>query len=331
MTNSKHYAICINGLSRVYQSYVKPEGLRHSIRGLFNRQYLDKTALAPISLTIGAGEVLGLVGANGAGKTTLLKLLSGLIYPSAGDASVLGYSPWKRERGFLKRISILLGQKNQLWWDIAPADSFSLLAKIYDIDKTAARQRISQLADILGCQAQLTTQLRRLSLGERMKMEIIGCLLHRPDVIFLDEPTIGLDLMAQGAIRDFLKDYVTRFQPTIILTSHYMDDISKLANRLVLLSKGSIVFDGSIDTFTAKAQNLQKLSLGLERPPARDVELFKGLILAAGCKEFSAELPEKHVAEILHKIMQVSPVHHLKIEEADFEDDIRKFLQQESR
>lgn len=240
-------------LTRVYQTYQKPEGFLNSLKGFFNRKYVSKIALDKTTLRIEPGQIIGLVGANGAGKTTLLKMLSGLVSPTSGTASVLGFKPWERKNEFLSQISILLGQKNQLWWDISPMDSFALLARIYDLDPDAARKRVQYLADMLQCSHVLHTQLRRLSLGERMKMEIIGALLHEPKVLFLDEPTIGLDIVAQETIREFLAQYVKEKSPTIILTSHYMDDIAKLANKLLLISKGHIVYQGSVQEFVDKA------------------------------------------------------------------------------
>lgn len=240
-------------LSRVYQTYQKPEGFVNSLKGFFNRKYNNKIALDKTTLSIEAGQIVGLVGANGAGKTTLLKMLSGLVSPTSGEARVLGYKPWERKNEFLRQISILLGQKNQLWWDISPADSFALLARIYDLEPAAARKRVAHLAEMLRCTHVLHTQLRRLSLGERMKMEIIGSLLHEPKVLFLDEPTIGLDIVAQETIREFLDEYVKEKGPTVILTSHYMDDILKLADKLLLISKGNIVYQGTVDEFVVKA------------------------------------------------------------------------------
>ncbi len=240
-------------LSRVFKTYQKPEGLKNSLRGILKREYTSKIALDKTNLKIESGKIIGLVGANGAGKTTLLKMLSGLVTPSSGDALVLGYRPWERNYEFLRQISILLGQKNQLWWDISPVDSYALLARIYDLDITATRKRVQDLAEMLQCSHVLTTQLRRLSLGERMKMEIIGALLHEPRILFLDEPTIGLDIVAQENIRNFLANYVKEKEPTVILTSHYMDDIATLADRLLLISKGNIVYQGTVDEFVTNS------------------------------------------------------------------------------
>jgi ABC-2 type transport system ATP-binding protein len=249
------FAIETKGLSRVYQTYQKPQGTLESLKAFFNRKYTQKIALKPTDLKIPRGQIVGLIGANGAGKTTLLKTLSGLVHPSSGTAEVLGYQPWKRNNDFLKQISLLLGQKNQLWWDIPAADSFQLLIQIYDLEPKAANQRIEELAVLLDCKHVLHTQLRRLSLGERMKMEIIGSLLHQPQILFLDEPTIGLDIVAQTAIRQFLLSYSKQFRPTIVLTSHYMDDIALLADRLLLMSHGEIVYDGTVQAFTQKSKD----------------------------------------------------------------------------
>jgi ABC-type uncharacterized transport system, ATPase component len=251
------FVIETEDLTRVYTSYLKPEGLLNSLRGFWNRQHVSRIALDKTSIKIEPGQIVGLVGANGAGKTTLLKMLSGLVTPSGGDAKVLGYRPWERHNDFLRQISILLGQKNQLWWDISPADSYALLARIYDLEPKAARERVQHLAELLQCSHVLNTQLRRLSLGERMKMEIIGALLHEPQVLFLDEPTIGLDIIAQETIRNFLAEYVREKSPTIILTSHYMDDIAKLADKLLLISKGNIVYQGTVDEFVARSNREQ--------------------------------------------------------------------------
>jgi ABC-2 type transport system ATP-binding protein len=325
------YAIETRGLTRAYESYRKPEGIWNSVKGFWNREYEKKIALAPTDLKIEGGQITGLVGANGAGKTTLLKLLSGLIDPTGGEAKVLGFSPSARQADYLRQISILLGQKNQLWWDIPPADSYDLLARIYNLDRSTARKRVIELAEMLQCRELLHVQLRRLSLGERMKMEIIGSLLHKPAVLFLDEPTIGLDIVAQATIRAFLTDYVERERPTIILTSHYMDDISKLADRLLLISKGSIVYDGTVDGFMGHAEPMQKISMLLSQPPKENIELMPGVTLAAGSAIFSAELPARSIATTLQWIMAVSPVEELKLEEANFEDVIRQFLEKESR
>ncbi len=226
MDNMNEIVITTNQLARSYRTHRKETGLLAAMHGVFSTTSEVKHALLPMDLKITRGQIVGLVGSNGAGKTTLLKLLSGLIFPTSGTASVLGYTPWERPNAFLRQISLLLGQKNQLWWDIPANDSFHLLIAIYDLDKTVALKRVDKLASTLDCQHVLKVPLRRLSLGERMKMELIGCLLPSPKILFLDEPTIGLDVVAQTNIRQFILEELKGKDVTIILTSHYMDDIA---------------------------------------------------------------------------------------------------------
>lgn len=319
------------GLSRTFKSYDKPEGLWNSIKGFWQRKYTEKVALAPTNLKIESGQIIGLVGANGAGKTTLLKLLSGLVQPSAGTATVLGSRPWERESKYLSRMSILLGQKNQLWWDLSPVDSFSLLAEIYNLDRDGAKAKVQELAKLLDCTHVLQTQLRRLSLGERMKMEIIGALLHSPEVLFLDEPTIGLDIVAQSSIRKFLADYVRSQGTTVILTSHYMDDIAKLADRLLLISKGQIVYDGTVEGFVQNSEtNVRRISFSLTEVLPENMVLNEKTTLHAGLQQFAIEVNSTELASVLSKITTLSGIIDLKFEEANFEEIIHRFLEKES-
>ena len=320
-----------SGLTRDYKSYQKKEGIWSSIQGFWDRQHVVKKALTDITLNIESGQIIGLVGSNGAGKTTLLKILSGLITPSSGDAKVLGFRPWERKSEYLKRISILLGQKNQLWWDLSPLDSFSLLARIYDLDLKKARLRVQELATMLRCEHVLDTQLRRLSLGERMKMELIGALLHEPEVLFLDEPTIGLDIVAQSTIREFLQKYVENKGPTVILTSHYMDDIAKLAHQLLLISQGQIVYNGTVDQFTQKAEAKQLLKFRFTEALTREVTVGNEFILLPSEKEYSLKVSAQQLPTLLNEITRLGTLQDLKIEESDFEDVIRSFLETESR
>ena len=322
-------AIEVKNLNRVYYSYRKSVGLMSSIQGLWNRRHIEKAALSDINLTIPAGQVIGLVGSNGAGKTTLIKTLSGLIPATSGDVKVLGYNPFERKNEFLRDISVLLGQKNQLWWDIAPVDSYQLLMNIYDLDVNKTQKKVKELADILNCTHVLETQLRRLSLGERMKMEIIGSLLHDPKILFLDEPTIGLDIVAQTSIRNFLSDYVKEKKPTIILTSHYMDDISKLADRLVIISKGKIFYDGSIDKFTQKSVQKKRLKVIFETPVKENVHISEDINLIAGAKALDLEVEPSRIADTITRISQKETIQDIYTEEIDFEETIREFLKRE--
>ncbi|MES3036349.1 MAG: ATP-binding cassette domain-containing protein [Bdellovibrionota bacterium] len=324
-------AIEAQGLSRNYQTYKKAEGITSSIQGFWKREYIYKQALKPTDLQVPRGQIVGLVGANGAGKTTLLKLLSGLIAPTGGTAHVLGHAPWKREAIFLKRISLLLGQKNQLWWDISPLDSYALLTRIYDLDVIEARKKVMELATLLRCEHVLDVQLRRLSLGERMKMEIIGSLLHSPDILFLDEPTIGLDIVAQSTIRDFLIRYVKSKGPTVILTSHYMDDIAQLADRLLLMSQGSLMYDGTVEEFAAQADRNLQLLVRFEKDFLTEERIGLDFVLPAGQREFTFSVTPKDLAVLMSRLPQLGEIVDLRTEEMDFEGVIRKFLEKESR
>jgi len=321
--------IKVKALERVFESYRKEEGLKGSLHGLFNRQSIQTVALAPLDLELEAGQIVGLVGANGAGKTTLIKLLTGLIHPTRGHAQALSFIPHLREPEFLKKIGVILGQKNQLWWDLTPADSFNLLGQIYDISDQDRKKRMFDLADWLQCRHVLDIQLRRLSLGERMKMEIIGSLLHKPKILFLDEPTIGLDIVAQTRIRSFLSDYVRTEKPLIILTSHYMADISSLAQHLVLLSKGKKIFDGSLQNFMSQVTQTKRLVVTFAQPTTSPLRL--GLFtIDANAIEWQQDLSNEELLYTLKQIENFPAIQELKIEESDFEDVIHKFLESQS-
>lgn len=322
--------ISTNELTRCYQTHKKEIGLLNHFKGLFSKKIELKHALLPTNLEIYKGQIVGLVGANGAGKTTLLKLLSGLIFPSSGNASVLGYTPWERSNEFLRQISLLLGQKNQLWWDIPAGDSFQLLITIYDLDKAVASKRVDSLAERLECKHLLNVPLRRLSLGERMKMELIGSLLHSPKILFLDEPTIGLDVVAQTNIRQFILEELKGTDVTIILTSHYMDDIALLADRLLLMSHGSIAYDGTVDHFMSKTPTTKRLIADFTMPLMEDLIVSPELKIPSGSVSFDHSLVSKELFNALKIITTQAPIKDLKIEEPDFEDVIRIFLEKES-
>jgi len=323
-------AIETRQLSRSYRTQRKEAGLLASLKQLFKPR-LTKAALLPTDLEIPQGQIVGLVGANGAGKTTLLKMLSGLIYPTGGSASVLGYKPWERRYDFLMQIGLLLGQKNQLWWDIPASDSFQLLITIYDLKRAAATERVRELATRLNCTHVLDVPLRRLSLGERMKMELIGCLLHAPKVLFLDEPTIGLDVVAQNAIRQFILDELRGSGTTIILTSHYMDDIALLADRLLLMSHGAIAYDGTVDHFVSLAPQPKRLVVDFMEPLVESIAISEVLSVPKGALSFDHALAPSELQNALKAVMSLGPVRDLKIEEPNFEDVIRVFFEKESQ
>ena len=238
-------AILTRGLRKVYRVFRKEPGLGGAIRGLFHRRYDEVVAVEGVNLEIGHGELVGFLGPNGAGKTTTLKMLSGLLHPSGGTAHVLGHVPWEREVLFRRQISLLLGQKNQLLWDLPARESFELNRAIYGIDPSTAQRTIDHLSALLEVRNLLDKPVRELSLGERMKMELIAALLHKPKILFLDEPTLGLDVVSQHRVRDFLRHLVAEEKITTILTSHYLQDIEALCRRVVIIDHGRIIHDGS--------------------------------------------------------------------------------------
>ena len=236
----------IRGLQKSYRVYQKKEGLRAAFTGLFKREYRDVLAVRGIDLTVDEGEFVAFLGPNGAGKTTTLKLLSGVINPTAGEARVMGFVPWKRENAYRRRFALVMGQKNQLWWDLPAAESFRLHQQIYRIPPDEFDRTQDELIDLLNLRQLLNQPVRELSLGERMKMELTAALLHSPDVLFLDEPTIGLDVVAQHNIQKFLKHYQEVRRITVLLTSHYMKDVAALCRRVVVIAQGQIIYDGSL-------------------------------------------------------------------------------------
>lgn len=236
-------------LFKKYVSYKKEPGIKGAIKSLWDRSFTQKNAVDAFDLEIGKGEIVGLLGPNGAGKTTLMKMFTGIIVPSSGELEVLGHKPFDRKKEFRKKIALVMGQKSQLWWDIPAMDSLHLIKAYYEIPTTEFNQRVKEMAKILNVEELLHVHVRKLSLGERMKLELMASLLHQPEVIFLDEPTIGLDLVAQDAIRNFIKSYHATYNPTVILTSHYMQDVQSLCSRLVLIMNGGKKFDGDILDF----------------------------------------------------------------------------------
>jgi ABC-2 type transport system ATP-binding protein len=251
----------IRGLVKSYRVYQKKEGLGAALRGLFHREYREVRAVRGIDLNVEQGEFVAFLGPNGAGKTTTLKLLSGVINPNAGTAHVLGFVPWERENAYRRRFALVMGQKNQLWWDLPAAESFRLHQQIYHIDPEQFASKHDELVDLLDVRKLLNQPVRELSLGERMKMELIAALLHSPEVLFLDEPTIGLDVIAQHNIQKFLKHYQEVRRITILLTSHYMKDVAALCRRVVVINHGQIVYDGSLSGIIDRFSSHKVLTL----------------------------------------------------------------------
>src|SRR4051812_1914611 len=239
-------AIEVNGLTKAFRTYKKQPGFSGAVKGLFRRQYEQTLAVKDVNFKIEPGELVGFLGPNGAGKTTTLKMLAGLLYPTSGGARVLGYIPWEREDGYRRQFALLLGQKNQLWWDLPARESLELNSKIYGISIPSFERTVAELIELLDVKDKLNVMVRELSLGERMKMELIAALLHQPKVLFLDEPTIGLDVVSQKKVREFLRHHNATRKTTILLTSHYMADIQELCRRVIIIDHGKIFFDGQL-------------------------------------------------------------------------------------
>ena len=318
--------IRIEGLRKTYKIYQKQEGLRASFRGLFRRRYRVVEAVRGIDLSVDQGEFVAFLGPNGAGKTTTLKLLSGVISPSSGTARVLGHVPWRRENAYRRRFALVMGQKNQLWWDLPAQESFRLHQQIYRIEPEAFIARRDELVDLLEVRKLLGQPVRELSLGERMKMELIAALLHSPEVLFLDEPTIGLDVVAQHNIQNFLRYYQKLKKITILLTSHYMKDVVALCKRVVIITDGVIVHDGSleeiIDRFsTHKVITLQFADNGLPI----DISRF-GEIIEKQAPRIKIRVAKQTVTESLAAILQQHPVEDISVEDPPLEQVIAEMF-----
>ena len=260
-----HY-IQVSDLCKNFKSYKKEPGFLGAVKSLFIRNYQTKVAVKNFSFHAPKGQIIGLLGPNGAGKTTLTKMLTGIIEPSQGSIRIDGHTPAKREASFKKKIALVMGQKSQLWWDIPAMDSFLLLRSYYEIPNQIFQERLKTMASLLGVNELLQIQIRKLSLGERMKMELIASLLHGPSILFLDEPTIGLDLVAQENIRNFIKEYHKKYNVTIFLTSHYMADVQALCQRLILIQNGEKTFDDTIKKFEGILGNDKKVLFHFEKP-----------------------------------------------------------------
>ncbi|MEM8885692.1 MAG: ATP-binding cassette domain-containing protein [Planctomycetota bacterium] len=322
----------VEKLSKTFTVHKKAPGLVGSLKSLFVREKIEKQAVKGVDLQVGEGEILGLVGANGAGKTTLVKMLAGIIHPSAGSARVLGFTPWERRNEFRRRIALVMGQKAQLWWDLPAADSFLLLKEIYRVPDDQFEESLNELVDMLGARDQLNIQLRRLSLGERMKMELIATLLHRPRVVFLDYPTIGLDLTAQRAIRDFILAYREKHKPAMILTSHYMEDIERLCERIVIIREGEFVYDGALSQVKHAYATQKVIVAHLARENGRcevsEAILEDGAILDEEAQTLRYEVPREQVAEAAARVLAECRIHDLAIEEMDIGTVIERIFQE---
>lgn len=318
--------IRIEGLRKTYRIYRKREGLKASIKGLFRREYRTVEAVRGIDLSVDQGEFVAFLGPNGAGKTTTLKLLSGVISPTSGTARVLGHIPWRRENAYRRRFALVMGQKNQLWWDLPAQESFRLHQQIYRIDPHDFAARRDELVDLLEVRSLLGQPVRELSLGERMKMELIAALLHSPEVLFLDEPTIGLDVVAQHNIQNFLRYYQQLKKISILLTSHYMKDVVALCNRVVIVAQGVIIHDGSLAGIVDRFSGHKVITLQFaDHNLPHDLEKY-GEIIEEQPPRLKLRVEKQNVTSSLGAILQRHPIEDVSVEDLPLEQVIAEMF-----
>jgi ABC-2 type transport system ATP-binding protein len=318
----------VQGLTKTFRTYKKQPGFAGALKGLFHRKYETTWAVKEVSFNVGEGELVGFLGPNGAGKTTTLKMLAGLLYPASGSASVLGYTPWKREDGYRRQFALLLGQKNQLWWDLPAHESLELNAKIYAIERSVFERTVDELTAMLNVKDKLNVMVRELSLGERMKMELIASLLHQPKVLFLDEPTIGLDVVSQKIVREFLRDYNARRKTTILLTSHYMADIQALCRRVIIIDHGVIFFDGQLEEVIDRFADFKVVTIqcaGNQPLPAIELKRF-GEVVEQNAGTIKLKIKRDRVIQACKELLDELPVNDIDIQEVPIEDVIRQIF-----
>ena len=321
--------IKVDHLSKSFDYYKKELGLKNSLKNLFFREKLTKEAVNDISFEINEGEMVGFLGPNGAGKTTTLKMLSGILHPTAGQARVLGFVPWERKKAFKMQFAIVMGQKNQLWWDLPANESLYLNKCIYEVDDRDYQATMAELTELLDVKDLLSVQVRRLSLGERMKMELVAALLHKPKLIFLDEPTIGLDILSQKRIRQFFKYYNQEKKATIILTSHYMEDVENLCKRTIIINQGRLVFDGDLRRVNDVFAQSKIIRLQLSNPVKPELLATFGQVKEHSDFAATLEVPRSEVKECSKAILDRLPVVDFNIEDIPVEEGIALLYQRQ--
>jgi ABC-2 type transport system ATP-binding protein len=308
-------------LSKTYKVYQKKPGLIGAIKGLVHREHKEVKAVENVSFNIEPGEIVAFLGPNGAGKTTTLKMLAGLVYPSSGTASVMGFTPWERVDAFRRQFSLVMGQKNQLWWDLPAADSFQLHREIYSLAKDDAEKTIGELTEMFGVKELTKQPVRELSLGERMKMELIAALLHKPRLLLLDEPTIGLDVVAQVKIQECLREYNQSRGVTMLLTSHYMRDVEALCKRVLVINHGRLVFDGPLAGIVERFGQEKLLKLQFHDAVPAGLDQY-GTILSSNGPTVEMRVQRSRVAQVLSKILDEHQVNDVSVEDPPLEQMI---------
>lgn len=319
--------VTAENLAKSYPVALKDPGLAGTLRHFLARKYKQIEAVQGVTFQIAPGEIVGFLGPNGAGKTTTLKMLTGLIHPTAGRVEVAGHVPFRRESDFLKKITLVMGNKQQLIWDLPAADSFAINGAVYEIPDAELKNRIGELAEMLGLGGKLTQPVRKLSLGERMKAELLAALLHRPQVLFLDEPTLGLDVNAQMAVRDFLREYNRRYGATILLTSHYMADITALAERVMLIHQGSLIYDGGLQGLLERFAPYREVRLELERPVSREALERHGEVAELDAHQARLLLRREVLVEKVAQLLSELPVADLEVREPPVEEVIGRVFE----
>ena len=320
--------IQVKNLSKSFKIFKRKPGIKGAFKSFFKRDYHLFHALKNINLNVSEGEILGILGENGAGKTTLIKLI-GLLHPTSGKISVDGYVPWERDHNYLRKVSVVMGQKNQLWWDIPASESFLLNKHIYNIDDKKYNKTLSELVELLDIKDKLNIQVRRLSLGERMKMEIIAALLHQPTIVLLDEPTLGLDVISQSKIREFVKYHNEQYKTTFVITSHYTKDIQEMCERVFVLNKGEHIYDGNFNSLIKSVNPKRKFIY--ELPDDYDLDaihlLHDEFDFIIKDHVISAELSEDLLNKLLIKLLSINSPKTLSFEDLPVEETLRNFFE----
>jgi ABC-2 type transport system ATP-binding protein len=315
------------GLTKTYRVFLKKEGLLGALRGLYHRDYKEVKAVGGVSFTVEPGEMVAFLGPNGAGKTTTLKMLSGLIYPTSGTAEVLGFVPSKRDDSFRRQFSLVMGQKNQLWWDLPAADSFQLHREIYSLPVAEFKKNLAELTELLGVEKLTNQAVRELSLGERMKMELIAALLHQPRLLLLDEPTIGLDVVAQVAIQKCLRDYHDRRGVTMLLTSHYMRDVEALCDRVLVITHGTLVYDGPLSGIADRFGRAKLVRLQFAGGIPEDIARY-GEVIGREGPTADLKVDRSEVASVLAAILDLHAVDDVSVTDPPLEQTIARVFEE---